>query len=129
MDTYIMEFELMREKAESRMLMGSGFRGAFVSVLRKTDAALSKHEKIMVLASLRNALAFPQVSAQMRRLFGPRGYTSRQDVLAAQGMDTASEEEDFECWLAFRKAKRASRGSGEPDERAKTEGGDYGSRA
>ena len=43
-------------------------------------------------------------------------------------MDTASEEEDFEAWLAYRKAKRATRGSGEPNKRAKTEGGDYGSR-
>ena len=51
----------------------------------------------MVLASLGNILAFPQASAQMRRLFGPCGHASRQDVLVAQDMDTASEEEDFEA--------------------------------
>ena len=50
-----------------------------------------------MLASLDNALAFPEVSAQRRRLFGPRGYASRQDVLVAADMDTASDEEDFEA--------------------------------
>ena len=64
----------------------------------------------------------------MRRLFGPRGYVSRQDVSVAQDMDTASEEEDFEAWLAYRKAKRATRGNGEPRKRAKKEGGGSGSR-
>ena len=43
----------------------------------------------------------------MRRLFGPCGYASRQDVLVAAGKDPASEEEDFEAWAAYRKAKRA----------------------
>ena len=82
----------------------------------------------MVLASLSKAMASPQVSAQTRRLFGPCGYASRRDVLVAQDMDTASEEEDCEAWLAYRKAKRATRGSGETSKRAKTEGGDDGSR-
>ena len=59
------------------------------------NAALSMDEKTIVLASLGNALAFPQAPAQMRRLFGQRGYASRRDVLAAQDMDTVSEEEDF----------------------------------
>ena len=64
----------------------------------------------------------------MRRLCGPCGYASRQDVLVAKDMDTVSEEEDFGAWMAYRKAKRATRGSGEPNERAKTEGGDDGNR-
>ena len=110
------------------MLMGSGFPGAFVSVLCIKNAALPKNEKTMALASLGNTLAFPQVSAQMRRLFGPCGYASRQDVMVARELDTVSDEEDSEAWLAYRKAKRANRGSGEPNERAKTDGGDYGSR-
>ena len=42
-------------------------------------------------------------------------------------MDTASEEEDFEEWLAYGGAKRATRRGREPSKRAKTEGGDYGS--
>ena len=104
MDMHVMVFEMLREKAESRMLMRSGFPDAFVPAPRTQNAALSKNGKTIALASLGNTLAFPQASAQMRRLFGPCGYASRQDVLAAQDMDTVSEEEDFEAWLADRKA-------------------------
>ena len=73
-----------------------------------------------------NALAFPQASAQRRGPSGPRGYAARQDVLAAQDMETVPEEEDFEARLAQGKAKRATRGSGEPGKRAKREGEDKG---
>ena len=126
MDTYIMEFEMLREKAESRMVMGPGFPDAFVSVLCMQNAALTQNEKTLVLASLGNALAFPQVSAQMRRLSGPRGYASRQDVLVARDTDTVSEKEDSEAWVAYREAKRATRGGGNQgnrEKRAKTESG------
>ena len=44
-DTYITEFEKLREKAESRMLGGSGFPAAFVSALCMQNAALPKNEK------------------------------------------------------------------------------------
>ena len=128
MDTYIMEFEISRGKAEPPVLMGSRFPDALVSVLCMQNAALSKNEKTMALASLGNTLAFPLVSARMRRLFGPCGYASRQDVMVAQDMDTVSEEEDFEAWVAYRKAKRATRGNGEPNRRAKAEVGDSGGR-
>ena len=63
MDTYIMEFEMLRQKAESRMVMGAGSPDEFASVLRMQNAALNKNEKTLVLASLGNTLAFPQVSA------------------------------------------------------------------
>ena len=122
MDTYIMEFEMLRERAESRMLMRSGFPAACVSALCVQNAALPKNEKTTELATLGNTSAFPQVPAQMQRLFGPCGDASRHDVLVAQDMDTASEKEDFEAWLAYRKAKRATRGSGEPKKESKNGG-------
>ena len=76
--------------------------------------------KTLVLASLGDTLAFPNVAAQMRRLFGPRGYASRQDNLVAQDMDTAPAEEDFEAWLAYRKAKRAQKENGDHGSREKS---------
>ena len=109
MDTYSLEFDIPRQKGEARMLMGSGFPDEFVSVLCMKNASPSKKEKTLALVSLQNTLAFPAVSAQMRRLFGPCGYASRQDVLVAAKMDTGSEEEDFEAWTAYRKAKRAKK--------------------
>ena len=45
----------------------------------------------------------------MRRLSGLCGYASRQDVLLAAEMDTASEVGDFGVWVAYRKAKRANK--------------------
>ena len=104
------------------MLMGSGPPDEFVSVFCMRNAALSKNEKTLVLASPHNTLATPEASAQMRRLRGPRGYTSRQDVLAAADMDTVSEEEDFEARAAYREATRARRegkGGGDNGKRAK----------
>ena len=73
------------------MLLGIGVPDEFVSVLRMQNAALPKNGKTFALASFRDALAFPEASAQMRRLFGPRGYASRRDVLVAADMDTVSE--------------------------------------
>ena len=90
MDTYIMESEMLHEKAESRMLMGSGFSAAFVSALCVQNAALSKNEKTAILASRGHALAYPQVSAQMRRPSGPCGCAPRPDVTVARDMDTVS---------------------------------------
>ena len=47
MDTYIMEFEMLRGKAESRVLIGSGFPDTSVSALCMQNAALPKNEKTM----------------------------------------------------------------------------------
>ena len=118
-----MEFETLRQKAEARVAMGSGFPGEFVSVLCMQNAALSKNGKTLALASLGNTLAFPQVSVQMRRLLGHCGYASRQDVLVAQDLDTVSEEEDFEPWMAYRQAARAKKEGGEQGNRDKPVGG------
>ena len=80
------------------MIIGSGFPDEFVAVLRMQNAAPTKNEKTLVLASVGNTLAFQSVSAQMRRFLG----SSRQDVLVAADMDTVPEAEDFEAWMAYR---------------------------
>ena len=77
-----------------------------------------------MLASFHNTLAFPEVSAQMRRFFGPRGCASCQYVTAAADMDTVSEEEDFEAWFAYRKAERPKKdgkGGGDPGKQETSE--------
>ena len=43
MGTHIMEFEMLRKKAASRMLLGSGFPSALVSALCIENAALPKY--------------------------------------------------------------------------------------
>ena len=42
----------------------------------------------------------------MRRLFGNMGSSQNTDVLVAQDLVHASDEDDFEAWAAYRKAKR-----------------------
>ena len=98
--------------------MGSGSPDESVSVLCMQNAALSINEGTPAQASVRNTLAFPDASAHMRRLFGPRGEKTRQDVLVAADTFTESEEEDFEVWAAYRKSKRAKKngkGSGDTE--------------
>ena len=118
MDTYLLDFEMLRHRAEARFDMGTGFPDEFVSVLCITNASLSKNEKRLVIASVGSSLSFGNVAAQMRRLFGHMGSSQNMDALVAR------EEEDFDAWLAFRKAKRAKGNSGVsvPRESAPTNG-------
>ena len=71
-DEYIAEYDLLRRKAESEMEMGAGYPEQFVSVLRMDNAALSRHEKSLVMASCHRSLEFETASGNMRRLFGSR---------------------------------------------------------
>ncbi len=50
---------MLRQEAEARMIMGSGFPDEFASAICMRNAALTKNEKTIVLASFGNTLAFP----------------------------------------------------------------------
>ena len=101
-----MELDVLRHMAGARTVLGGDFPDEYVSALSMHNGALSKNGKSPVLNSIRNALAFPEVACQMRRLFGPRGSATRQNVLVAADMGTVAEEEDFEACAACRKAKK-----------------------
>ena len=74
MDTYIMEFEMLREKAESRMVIGSGPPDAFVSALCMQNAASTEHEKTMVLGSLgKTPWLFPRCRRRCDVCLAPAG--------------------------------------------------------
>ena len=92
------------------MLLGGGSPVEFAPALCAPKSALSENEETLALASLHDALASSGVSAQMRRVSGPRGVASRQDVLVAAFMDAAPEGEDLEARIARCKAKRAKKG-------------------
>ena len=104
-----MEFDVLREQTEARMVMGSGFPDEFVPIVYVQNASLSQNEKYLALANIQNTLASPAVANQMRRFFGPRGNAARQDVLFAADLETVSEKEDYAAWGAFRKAKKKRR--------------------
>ena len=46
MGTYLIEFDMLRRKAEARMIMGGGFPDEFASVLCMQNAALAKNENV-----------------------------------------------------------------------------------
>ena len=114
-DEYIAKFDLLSRKAESKMEMGAGSPEQFVSILRMGDAALSRHEKTLVMASCRKSLRFKDASANMRRLLGSRGSESRQDaLLSEEAAEPHASDEDMDILAAHRKAKK-TRGDGEKE--------------
>ena len=125
MDTFLMSFHMLRDTAESRMVIGSGFPDEFASALWMRNGASAKNEKSPAPASVRSAPALPEVSSHMRRLFGPRGSAARHGVLAAADVDAVSEEEDFEAWAAYRKARKEKRKEPGGDDRGEPGGGKF----
>ena len=69
------------------MEMGAGFPGAFVSTQRMQDAALSRQEKSLVLASTQSSPTITDVAAATRRLFGSCKAAARQDILIEENAD------------------------------------------
>merc|ERR1712121_295261 len=76
------------------------------SVLCITNASLSQNEKQLIMASVGSSLSFVHVAAQMRRLFGNIVSSRDMDVLLAHDPALVSDVDEFEAWVAFRKAKR-----------------------
>ena len=58
-ERYPSEFDVLRRKAEARLVMGRAFPDAFASNLRMESAALSKREKSLLLASVHGVVGFP----------------------------------------------------------------------
>ena len=86
----------MRQKAEARFSLGTGFPDEFASVLCMRNASLTPNERQLVKASVGSSLTLVRVSAQMRRLFGNIGSSQNTDAIVAQDMDNVSDEENFE---------------------------------
>ena len=100
-DARLVEFDVLRRKAKSKMQMRAALPKAFVSALCMQHAALSRSGKSLVSASPQCLLGFPTVARQMGRLFGPCGGAAEQDVLAAADVDVSSDDDaDFETRAA-----------------------------
>ena len=83
-DEFIVEFDLLTRRAESKMGMGQGSPGQFISKLRWNHAGFPSQEKSLVAASSHESFKFDEVVAITRRLFGSRGGSGRQDVLITE---------------------------------------------
>ena len=62
-DAFSIEFDILRQKAEVRMIMGGGLSGEFALALCIQNASRTKNGETLVLASLGNTSAFQSVSA------------------------------------------------------------------
>ena len=83
MDTHLMEFDVLREKAQSRMVIVGDCPDEIASVHCMHNAAVPKNDASLVLARLLTALPSTVVSSQMRLLVGPCGSAARQGILVA----------------------------------------------
>ena len=97
-DASLMEFDVLREKAEARLAAGSGFPDEFVSIPCAEDAFLFEKGEPLPPGGLRKTLASPVAGEQIGRLARDM---VRQDVLLAVDVDSAPEEEcGFAVWVA-----------------------------
>ena len=53
-----------------------------------------------MIASVGSSMSFVHVAAQMRRLFGNIGSVKQQDALVTHDMETASDDDSYEAWVA-----------------------------
>ena len=114
MFVYLMEFDVLREKAVARLSMGGGFPDESASILFMQNATLARSEESLALTSIQSKLALAAAAMEMRLLFGSRGNAARQDVLPAEDVDTASDEEgDYAAGAASEKAKKEAARSAE----------------
>ena len=74
------------------------------------NAALSRQDMSLVLASAQKRLDFMDVAATMRRLCGSRGGAARQDFLiAADAGDARKREDGNAACVACKKAKNKNK--------------------
>ena len=96
------------------MRVGARFPNAFVSVLFMQNAALSRQEKSLVLASTLESLAYMDVAMTMRRLFGTCGGAARRNILVAEDADESlGSDKDQGAREAYRNAKNRGWNGGE----------------
>ena len=76
-DRYLLEFDVLRRKADARVVMGGAFPDSCVSILSMQDAAPSRYGKLLLLASVKESLDFPFDEVQIPWGGGRRRKSSR----------------------------------------------------
>ena len=103
---YIAEYGLLQRKAGSKIDMGAGFPGQFVTILCMQNAGHYRQEKSLARASSQKSLKLVDVAANMRRLFGSCGRAARRDILATEAADgPLGGDGDQEACATYKQAK------------------------
>ena len=99
-DEYIVKFDLLRRKAESRIEMSAGLPEAFVSILRMQNA-------VGVGQRHGGPGVYGRVGDARRRFFGSCGGAVRQDILITGDAHRPLEsDKEREARATFKKAKK-----------------------
>ena len=115
-NAYIVEFDRLRRRAESQMVMGADFPGQFIAIFRMDNAALSRQEKSSVMAIYHKRLRFEGALANIHRLSGSRGGGSRLDApLREEAAESHASDEDLDALAAYRMAKKQGAGKEKKD--------------
>ena len=111
MERFLLEFDLLRAKAERKIQVGFRFPDSFISVLCMGNGSLSAHQKTLVMASVQGSLdSYPALAKQMRQILQPVGSAQKEDVLMhsptimADNVGIDEEDLSYEAWVAYRKA-------------------------
>ena len=81
-ESYLVQFDLLRKAAASRLRSGGAFPDTVAAILRMEGAMLMHNHKALDLAITRRQLDLAGVSCQMRRLFGYIGSGGHKDAFA-----------------------------------------------
>ena len=123
-DEYFVESDLLRRRAESKRGVGAGSPEQLASVLCMGKGALSRHEKSLVTASCHRCPRFEDGSANLRRLFGPRGRGGRQGALLTEEAARPRQSTgDIDFSAAYRKARKQGTGKKKKEGPPKRGGG------
>ena len=117
MERFLLEFDLLRTKAEREIQTGFRFPDSFISVLCMGNALLTSHQKTLVVASVQGSLdSYPALAKQMRQILQPVGGTQKEDILMnspnimADNVGVDEEDLSYEAWVAYRKAGKGRKG-------------------
>ena len=111
MERFLLEFDVLRTKAERKIQTGFRFPDSFISVLCMGNAGLTSHQKTLVMASVQGSLdSFLALAKQMRQILQPVGSTQKEDVLMtappimSDNVEVDDEDTSYDAWVAWRKA-------------------------
>ena len=82
MERFLLEFDLLRTKAEREIQRGFQFPDSFISALCMGNAMLTSNHKTLVMAAVQGSLdSYYPVAKQMRQILQPVGGTQKEDIL------------------------------------------------
>ena len=110
---FLMEFGILRQKAEKHMFpSGGGFGDLFICFQCIKAARLKPNEKTLLMASLGGAVDYSRMSTQLRQLFHSQGGATKEDIFPVTENRSIPQGGDlsYEAWAAFRKQQKQSYG-------------------